>query len=331
MQNRRTPGIISILVLVVSCLFLSGCVESEYVIDPESLKTWEIFNSKNGLGSDSVWTMTEDIEGNIWIGTVNNGVSKFDGKTWTNYNEDNGLINNWVRSIAQDGYGDMWFGTDEGLCILSGNKWTYYAPEFGSVDAILRDYYDNMWVSSYNYPVLEYKNNEWHSFYDDTCYLCNIVPVIFEDNERNIWIGSLGDLKKITKNTTISYTKGDGVSLQQISSIHQDIWGNIWIAVGYWPLVIKYNNEKFEKVSLLSLGLSSSGVNTITSDNKGNVWFGTSGDGAIKYNGSIMEPYTLKNGLPGKSIIMKILKDKHGYLWFGSLNGGVAKYNPWLD
>jgi ligand-binding sensor domain-containing protein len=318
-----------ILCFIASYLLISGCVESENVIDPESLKTWEIYNTKNGLGSDSVWTMAEDKEGNIWVGTVNNGVSKFDGKTWTIYNVDNGLINNSVLSIAQDGYGDMWFGTRGGLCILTGHEWTYYASQFGSVYAILKDFDDNMWVSSSHYPVLELKNSEWHSFYDDECQLCNSVSVLFEDNERNIWIGSMKDLKKLAKDTTISYTQGDDLPLKEISSMHQDIWGDIWIGVGYWPLVFKYVSGKFEAIAV-SIGLSLSAVSSIASDNKGNVWFGLSSNGTVKYNGSIMEPNILKDGLPGKSIT-KILKDRRGYLWFGTLDGGVAKYNPWLD
>jgi ligand-binding sensor domain-containing protein len=328
MKSKKTPGVTSILILVVSYLFLSGCIKSENAIDPESLKTWELYNTKNGLGSDSVWTLAEDKEGNIWVGTINNGVSKFDGKMWTIYNVASGLIDNSVLSIAQDGYGRMWFGTHGGLSIFSDNKWTNIA-DYGSIYAILKDYDDNMWWSTSNYAILEYKNNTMYQYYDTLCEWCNTVNVLFEDNERNIWLGSEQDLKKLTSQTTTSYNQSDGLPGGGIKSIHQDIWGNIWIATSGSANVVKYNNGNLESVSL-STGLSLGFINSIASDNNGNVWFGLLLQGSMKYNGSVMEPYTVKDGLPGKSV-MKIIKDKHGYLWFGTLDGGVAKYTPGVN
>jgi ligand-binding sensor domain-containing protein len=325
MKYKNTPVITSVLIVVVFYLFLAGCVKTENAIDPESLKIWEIHNMENGLGSDSVLSLAEDNEGNIWVGTLNNGVSKFDGKIWTIYNVASGLIANPVLSIAQDGYNRMWFGTSEGLSIFSDNKWTNIA-DYGSVYAILKDHDDNMWWSTSNYGVLEYKNNVIYQYYDTLCEWCNVVNALFEDNERNIWFGSEQDLKKLTSQTTTSYNQSDGLPGGGIRSINQDIWGNLWIAASGSPNAIKYNNGNFEWVSL-STGLSLSFVNSIATDNNGNVWFGLLQQGSIKYNGSLMEPYTVKDGLPGKSVT-KILKDRHGYLWFGTLNGGVAKYMP---
>jgi len=328
MKYKKTPGITSILIVVAFYLFFTGCVKTENAIDPESIKTWEIYDKENGLGSDSIWTLAEDKEGNIWVGTMNNGVSKFDGKIWTIYNAASGLIDNSVLSIAQDGYSNMWFGTSGGLSILSNNEWINIS-DFGGVFALLKDYDDNMWLSTDYFPVLEYKNNEWFQFYDDECEWCNVVNVLFEDNERNIWLGSEADLKKLTGQTTASYTQSDGLPGSGIRSMHQDTWGNIWIASFGSPNVIKYSKGNFESISL-STGLSIEIVNSIASDNNGNVWFGLRFQGSIKYNGSVMERYSVKDGLPDKSVT-KILKDKHGYLWFGTMSGGVAKYMPGLD
>jgi ligand-binding sensor domain-containing protein len=259
---------------------------------------------------------------------MNNGVSKFDGKIWTNYNVTSGLINNSVLSIAQDGYDRMWFGTRGGLSILSDNKWTNIA-DYGSVYAILKDHDDNMWWSTSNSAVLELKNDKVYQYYDATCDLCNLVSVLFEDNERNIWFGSEQDLKKLNSQTTVSYNQSNGLPGGGIRSMDQDCWGNIWIAVNGSPDIIKFINGHFESVSLFT-GLSIGFVNSIATDNNGNVWFGLLLQGSKKYNGSVMTAYTVKDGLPGNSVI-KILKDRQGYLWFGTLDGGVAKYMPGVN
>jgi ligand-binding sensor domain-containing protein len=328
MKYIKIYDIILILFPLVTSLFLSGCVKTEDANDPESLVNWGIYNMQNGLGSDSVTTLAEDKEGNIWVGTNNNGVSKFDGKMWTIYNVASGLIDNSVLSIAQDGYGRMWFGTSGGLSILSDNKWTNTA-DYGAVFAILKDHDDNMWWSTSTYAVLEYTKNTIYQYYDISCDRCNMVKVLFQDNERNVWFGSEQDLKKLTSQTTISYDQSDGLPGGGIRSMHQDIWGNIWIASMGSPDVVKYNNGNFESVSL-STGLSLGFVNSIASDNNGNAWFGLLYQGLKKYNGSVMESYTVNDGLPDLSVV-SILRDRHGYLWFGTLDGGVAKYMSGLD
>ncbi len=328
MKHNQAHGFILIFCLAASYFLISGCVESENFIDPESLKTWEIYNMENGLGSDSVWTIAEDKEGNIWVGTINNGVSKFDGKTWTIYNVDNGLINNAVLSIAQDGYGDMWFGTKGGLSILSDNRWTHITS-FGGVYALLRDYNDNMWLSTNDYAVLEYENNHWYQYYDDECEWCNIVEVLFEDKERNIWFGTWDGLKKISDQTITAYNQDNGFPGGIIRAMHQDVWGNMWIGISWAPFVIRFNNGNFDRISL-SNGFELNYTTTIASDNEGNVWFGESDTGAIKYNGSFMQAFSVKEEFPFKSVT-KILKDRNGCLWFGSMNGGVARYMPGLD
>ena len=328
MKAINPSRIASIFILVASILLLSDCIKSEYYIDPESLEIWEIYNTENGLGCDSVWTLAEDQEGNIWVGTMYNGVSKFDGKTWTNYTTEDGLLDNSVLSIAQDGYGYMWFGTRSGLSIFYDNTWTNIT-DFGGVRSILRDYDDNIWIATSDYAVMEYKNSTWHQYYDSECEWCNVVNVIFEDKERNIWLGSDQDLKKIDDQTVITYTQSDGIPGSSIKSIGQDMWGNIWVGSTGSSNVARYNNGIFEQVAL-SNGLAVNIVSSIAADNRGNVWFGLFVTGAMKFNGSIMESFTVKDGLPGRSVTI-ILKDKHGYLWFGTIDGGVAKYMPGLD
>jgi ligand-binding sensor domain-containing protein len=68
-----------------------------------------------------VYAINEDKNGNIWIGTVDAGVWKYDGIGLSHYTTEHGLTSNAVNTIFKDQAGDLWFGTDSnGICIFDG-------------------------------------------------------------------------------------------------------------------------------------------------------------------------------------------------------------------
>jgi ligand-binding sensor domain-containing protein len=72
-----------------------------------------------------VYCINEDNDGNIWIGTVDTGVWKYDGNVLTNYTTKDGLTSNAVNTIYKDKKGALWFGTDSnGICKFNGMKFT---------------------------------------------------------------------------------------------------------------------------------------------------------------------------------------------------------------
>ncbi|MBL0237713.1 MAG: hypothetical protein IPQ02_14140 [Saprospiraceae bacterium] len=68
-----------------------------------------------------IYSINEDNFGNLWIGTVDAGVWKYDGTHLTHYTLKDGLSSNAVNTIYKDKNGQLWFGTDEnGICKFNG-------------------------------------------------------------------------------------------------------------------------------------------------------------------------------------------------------------------
>jgi ligand-binding sensor domain-containing protein len=50
-------------------------------------KTFRNFTTTDGIGDYSVWSITEDRQGNVWFGTRNMGLYKYDGNKFTAYSD----------------------------------------------------------------------------------------------------------------------------------------------------------------------------------------------------------------------------------------------------
>jgi signal transduction histidine kinase/ligand-binding sensor domain-containing protein/DNA-binding response OmpR family regulator len=78
-------------------------------------------NNPSSLNSNIIYSMLEDDEGFLWLGTNGEGINKFDPKTGKakHYSTRNGLPGNEIFSVLQDTNGDIWFTTNQGLCLFN--------------------------------------------------------------------------------------------------------------------------------------------------------------------------------------------------------------------
>lgn len=102
---------------------LINFTEEKGLSNPEFQKS-----GKQGPGTLArIYTINEDSAGNLWVGTVDAGVWRYDGHTLTNYTTQDGLTGNAVNTIYKDKKGELWFGTEgEGVCKFNGTYFTKF-------------------------------------------------------------------------------------------------------------------------------------------------------------------------------------------------------------
>ncbi len=69
--------------------------------------------SKSGTMA-RIWAIEEDNAGDIWVGTIDCGVWRFNGIKFINYTTNEGLTSDIIQAIYKDKNGKLWFGTDGG-------------------------------------------------------------------------------------------------------------------------------------------------------------------------------------------------------------------------
>lgn len=303
----------------------------------------------------------QDKAGNLWFGTTQNGLYKYDGKTFRQFLLADGLNSNAINDILEDNDGKIWIATAAGLCLYdpsatlsTGGKTfdTIHIPlrknlppnknrNTHDVFNIMQDKSGKLWFATVD-GVYIYNGKSFTPFIIDEGsmgYMStnNNAERILEDKAGNIWFGGRG---------TEGVFRYDGKSVTNIKlqdlfqngpkpKAHNWAWpqlqdknGNIWFsnwggAYRYDPSAsLRTGSESFTSVTAKD-GLPGI-VTRIVEDKKGNLWFG--GDGLSLYDGTSFTPFTTKDGLPNLGV-WSILEDTSGNIWVGTRENGLYLYD----
>ena len=108
------PGIRSFLVLISIChvLLLTAFTGNG--------REFIVYNKTYGLAAENIFDITEDDRGNLRMGAMGGGISRFDGKTFTNYNIKDGLVSDEVRRVWwSPKFSVLLVGTNKGLNLIN--------------------------------------------------------------------------------------------------------------------------------------------------------------------------------------------------------------------
>jgi len=344
MKKYFSQTLLTILLFGTAC---NGPVKKDLPKEkehPKLIKT--IGNPRYG----NVQCSLQDKAGNLWFGTTENGLYKYDGKSFSRFLVTDGLNSNDVYCLLEGKDGKIWIGTKAGPCLYDGKTFTkIQIPLPKNLLPNKNPYYQNHWV----YSIMHAKSGKlWFVtidgvyIYDGKSFTPFLIDEaasgfltsndkaerILEDNAGNIWFGGRTnegvfryDGKSITnfklKELTLQFDSkrvGHNWAWPQL----QDKNGNIWFS--NWGGAYRYDGKTFTSFTK-SDGLPGyGGVAKIIEDKNRNLWFG--GDGLSRYDGKSFTRFTTKDGLANLGV-WSILEDKNGNLWVGTRETGLYLYD----
>lgn len=96
------------------------------------------------LSGQSIWAMTENSNGDLWFGTLNDGLVCFSVQKneithyHHNVNEPSSLIDNQILSLMANASGEVWVGTDgAGVCVYDTVNKMFQAVELGVESSLI--------------------------------------------------------------------------------------------------------------------------------------------------------------------------------------------------
>lgn len=287
-------------------------------------KTFVSYTPDNlpGLTSEKTVAILEDNFGLLWVATQDGGVNVFvvsQGSVIKKMNEISSdlhlsMLN--VHCFAEDKFGNIWIGTSQGLVVYKRqeNKFFHFDDKAFAISkvnvfSLFTDSNDNLWIGSqgeglYQLDLRQFNTRPLNDFIfvavknlNDFDISKRTIQCIYEDKDKNIWIG----------------TFGDGV---------------------YFISDVKENFVKIQKPVYENTALSFVPYYGMCNDHDGNLWLGTDGNGIYKsdLSGNTIRHYTSETDQSLKdNAIISALRDGRGRLWFGSYSQGVFWYKSNTD
>lgn len=282
--------------------------------------------------SQYIRRMFQDKAGNIWFGTNDEGVCRYDGKSLAYFAKKDGLAGNAVRGILQDNKGIMWFATSGGISRYDGKSFTNFTVKDGLIHndvwSVIQDSKGTLWLGTVN-GISRYDGKTFTNFqiplavteqqnYPTGVNAPNVFWSIFEDKKGNIWFGSNGGgVIRFDGKSFTTFTKKQGLGNDFVFCILEDMIGNMWF--GTYEGLTRYNGKSFTNYTEKD-NLGNNFVWTLLLDKSKKLWIGTAGGGLSRYDGKSFYTYSPKDGL-NSSHVQSILEEKSGNLWFGTSGG----------
>ncbi len=320
-----------------------------------------------GLRGNFVASVDKAPSGEIWIGTNDGGLNRYDPRTGQftaflhNPENANSLSENSVVSVDVDSSGIVWAGTsNRGLNRLdpaTGQVTRYLAnpadPDSLSTDnilSVLADPGGSVWVGTAGGGLerLDPASGTFRHYTNDPDDPQSLgdswIQTLYIDREGTLWVGTFtGGLNRLDAETG-RFTRfvhdpadPDSLGHNSVASVFEDGIGRLWVGTAGGGLHLldrdtgrftRYRHDPADPSSL-----SNDSVMSIIEDSSGMLWFGTFGSGADTY-----DPYRHKflsmRSRPGQpeslssNAVWEIVEDEAGVIWMATNGGGLNRFDP---
>jgi ligand-binding sensor domain-containing protein/serine phosphatase RsbU (regulator of sigma subunit) len=266
------------------------------------------YGVEQGLSQSQVQCITQDDDGNLWIGTLS-GLTKYNGRTFSTFSRNDSLAEDWVTAIWKDSKGNLLIGHWAGG------------------------------VSMYNSRTKKIENlnlEEYTRF--------RRITSISQDDSGMYWLATEGsgiftfdaDKKRIS-----TITKKDGLGSDNVYSLCKDQKGNMWAATDIGITVFDPASRASHSSLNTGNGLHSNRITTLALVNGSEMWVGSADAGVMVLD--IRDNFIAKNAWSSISdqslhiregegleagFINCILEDKSHNIWIGTTGGGISKLQP---
>lgn len=294
------------------------------------------YSTADGLSNNFLYSINQDIKGNLWIATAN-GLNRFSNGAFTVYTTKDGLSSDNIRSAVESRDGSLWIATTAGLNRLKDGKMAAYTKTEGLssnfVNKVIEDRHGDIWIST-PAGLNRLRDGAFTLYTQKDGLSSEATESLYEDRAGALWIAtSGGGVNRFLDGKFSAYTVSGGLSSNFVRSIYEDREGSLWIGTEGGG-INRLRDGKFSAYTKRD-GLSSDFVRTLMEGSDSSLWVGTQGGGLNRIKDGNITIYLPEPGQPG-GVMRSLCEDRKGNIWVGTArglmllqNGGLTRKPGW--
>lgn len=222
------------------------------------------------------WAVQSTPDGSIWMAT-SDGLLQFTGATRRRYGQEDGLPSSFVRALFVDVHGTLWVATTRGVARRVGDR---FAPlptgdvPLSTVISLAADSRGRFWFSDREHGVFAWSSDGLTTVATPPGTSGADANFVYVDRSDRLWMGFQGATVALIEpgGATQVHALGGGVGAV-LTAVYEDRHGAIW--VGGTRGLARIHDGTVDVVSQPD-DLPGYGVFAITEDADGYIWLGVS-------------------------------------------------------
>jgi ligand-binding sensor domain-containing protein len=285
---------------------------------------------EQGLPSSYTIGLAFDSLDNLWTGTSDGGLVKYDGKTFIQFDYNSGMPDEQIYDVLIDKNGHIWLSAiDIGLILFDGHNFITF-PELPQVEGwcLLESSDGSIWFGTNGYGIFKIvsKGRKFYCTHYSTeqGLAGNVIRDIDEDSQGNIVISTYRNGYSVFDGKSFyNYGKEQGLPATSLFKLVISPEGDYYFAT-FGEGIIKVSNGNILKLTS-EQGLCSDYLLSVFISSNGDLWAGSLDNGLSVIDKRNIKNYHEDNGL-AYNIIHDFVEYKYGNIWIRPHHAEIAIY-----
>jgi signal transduction histidine kinase/ligand-binding sensor domain-containing protein len=261
-----------------------------------------------------------DRDGNIWIGTIGQGLLRIRQNRVDRFTRTDGLSNNFVAALAEDKEGDIWVATARGIDRIRDPKLQLYSTQSGLSSDVVTSVYAGkdgaIWIGTAG--GMNRLAGEQVTVYSRSAGLPSpMVSSSYEDPFGKLWAATTAGLVFLRRERFVEVLTGSGQHLERVYNIAGDPSGAVWVADSKLGL---FTIRDRVARPVTAPGVDTGDIVALSVPRTGEVWLGHQRGGITVLCEGYTKNYDSREGL-GNGLVRALYKDRDGTVWAGTGDG----------
>jgi ligand-binding sensor domain-containing protein/signal transduction histidine kinase len=294
--------------------------EADYVVD--------FWRTEQGLPHNTVNAILQTRDGYLWLGTAS-GLVRFDGLNFTPVGVETaaGLQDARVTALLEDRHGVVWVGTQGGgVFRLHHGQAEQLTMADGLADnavtSLAEDTAGTVWLGTQR-GLNRWRNQRLELFASNTLRAGDTVVALHAGRSGAMWVTTRAEVYKLQGEVAELFRLANSPPDRngELRGAYEDRAGNLWTFSATFLLNLS-RDRRYN--AFRSLDPASSRVWTISEQDDGTFWIGTSGRGLVRFFQGRFDVVGTREGLD-QCDVRALFADHEGNLWIGTSGNGLAR------